>query len=54
MGRFMAGAGTGAVIGGVLGKSVGIALMGTAISGLWPLAGIGAVIGGLGVLAARR
>lgn len=41
--------GAGAVIGGttlgILGSHVGVAAFGTAISGLWPLAALGAVVG---------
>ena len=41
------GAGAGAGLGGWLGTSIGIAAAGTAVSGLWPVLAVGAVIGGL-------
>ena len=50
----LAGSVVGAVGAGAIGKSIGIAAMGTAIAGTWPLAVIGGVIGGAGVWGFRR
>lgn len=42
------GAGTAlGVLGAMMGSHIGIALMGTAIAGTWPLAAVGVLLGGL-------
>ncbi len=47
--QIIAGVLGGSGVGAYFGSSIGIAFMGTAISGLLPCAVIGAVIGGLGM-----
>jgi len=42
----LTGVGAGAGLGGYFGSSMGIALMGTAVNGMWPVAVVGAIVGG--------